>query len=53
MGCGWGTEHPLEMMLKNGEVAEPSACIPGDSVLMVNAAGKRVVNEKLIYHERS
>jgi predicted oxidoreductase len=53
MGCGWGTQHPLEMMLEEREVAEHIGCFPGDSVIMVNAAGKRVVNEKETYHERS
>lgn len=53
MGEGWGTQHPLEQMLENGEVAEHVGVFPGDSVLMVNAAGRRVVNEKLTYHERS
>jgi 3-oxosteroid 1-dehydrogenase len=53
MGEGWGTEHPLEQMLVNPEVVEHVGVFPGDSVLMVNAQGDRVVNEKLIYHERS
>lgn len=53
MGQGWGTEHPLEQMLASPEVTEHIGVFPGDSVLMVNAQGRRVVNEKLIYHERS
>jgi 3-oxosteroid 1-dehydrogenase len=53
MGEGWGTEHPLEQMLVDPQVDEHVGVFPGDSVLMVNAAGHRVVNEKLIYHERS
>ena len=53
MGEGWGTEHPLEQMLVDREVVEHVGVFPGDSVLMVNAAGHRIVNEKLIYHERS
>ncbi|CAB4916756.1 unannotated protein [freshwater metagenome] len=53
MGEGWGTEHPLEQMVRDGEVAEHNGTYPGDSVLMVNGAGKRVVNEKMTYHERS
>jgi succinate dehydrogenase/fumarate reductase flavoprotein subunit len=53
MGRGWGTQHPLEQMLRDPEVVEHVGVFPGDSVLMVNAAGRRIVNEKLIYHERS
>jgi succinate dehydrogenase/fumarate reductase flavoprotein subunit len=53
MGHGWGTQHPVELMLADGEVAEHVGVYPGDSNLMVNAGGRRVVNEKLIYHERS
>ncbi len=53
MGEGWGTEHPLEQMLIDPQVDQHVGVFPGDSVLMVNAAGRRIVNEKLIYHERS
>lgn len=53
MGQGWGTQHPLEMMLDNPEVAEHIGVFPGDSYLMVNLAGRRAVNEKYTYHERS
>lgn len=53
MGEGWGTQHPLELLLRDGEVAEHNGVYPGDSVLMVNAAGRRVGNEKQTYHERS
>jgi succinate dehydrogenase/fumarate reductase flavoprotein subunit len=53
MGQGWGTQHPLEQMLRDPEVAEHNGVYPGDSVLMVNAQGVRVVNEKQTYHERS
>jgi 3-oxosteroid 1-dehydrogenase len=40
-------------MLVDPQVDAHVGVFPGDSVLMVNAAGHRVVNEKLIYHERS
>jgi succinate dehydrogenase/fumarate reductase flavoprotein subunit len=53
MGHGWGTQHPLEMMLDNREVMEHVGVYPGDSLLMVNLHGRRVVSEKLTYHERS
>jgi succinate dehydrogenase/fumarate reductase flavoprotein subunit len=53
MGRGWGTEHPLEILLENREMAEHIGVFPGDSYVMVNAAGVRVVNEKMIYHERA
>jgi 3-oxosteroid 1-dehydrogenase len=53
MGHGWGTQHPLDLLLADGEVAEHVGVYPGDSLLMVNNTGRRVVNEKLTYHERS
>jgi 3-oxosteroid 1-dehydrogenase len=53
MGQGWGTQHPVEQMLDDPEVVNHVGVFPGDSALMLNAAGDRVVNEKLIYHERS
>jgi succinate dehydrogenase/fumarate reductase flavoprotein subunit len=54
MGEGWGTEHPLEMQLDpDYEITSHIGAAAGDSLIMVNAAGHRVVNEKQIYHERS
>jgi 3-oxosteroid 1-dehydrogenase len=53
MGRGWGTQHPVEIMLRDSEIADHVPVIPGDSSLMVDASGRRVVNEKYIYHERS
>jgi 3-oxosteroid 1-dehydrogenase len=53
MGQGWGTQHPLQQLLADGEVTEHVGVFPGDSSFMVNAEGRRVVNEKLTYHERS
>ena len=53
MGEGWGTQHPLDMMLRDSEVDNHIGAWPGDSSFMVDASGKRVINEKTTYHERS
>jgi succinate dehydrogenase/fumarate reductase flavoprotein subunit len=43
----------LERVLDFGAIPNGVAVIPGDSVLMVNRNGARVVNEKLNYNQRS
>lgn len=48
----WWTELPLELAKKMSETPELMGFIPGASSIIVNAEGKRVVNEKLMYNER-
>lgn len=53
MANGWLTEMPLEQALENRELENHIGMPPGDSTLMVNGHGVRVVNEKSMYHERT
>ena len=54
MNYPWSAPMPLERALR-GDKDDPSVmCMfapPGDSMIFVNKYGKRVVNEKLQYHE--
>ncbi|MEZ4333686.1 MAG: FAD-dependent oxidoreductase [Myxococcota bacterium] len=50
----WWGQTPLELALeKGGQLAGMSYFPWGDSMIMVNVAGHRVVNEKAPYHERA
>jgi 3-oxosteroid 1-dehydrogenase len=48
----WWTELPVELAKTMGETPELMGFIPGASSIIVNAAGRRVVNEKSMYNER-
>ncbi len=48
----WWTELPVELVKTMSETPELMGFIPGASSIIVNAAGQRVVNEKLMYNER-
>jgi succinate dehydrogenase/fumarate reductase flavoprotein subunit len=48
----WWTQLPLEPCLESFEQGELINQNYGDSTIVVNAAGERVVNEKLSYNER-
>lgn len=48
----WWTELPLEPCLESFEQGTLMGFAYGDSMLMVNAEGNRVTNEKLFYNER-
>ena len=53
MANGWLSEMPIEMALQQRELDNHVAMPPGDSTLMVNRSGRRYVNEKAMYHERT
>jgi 3-oxosteroid 1-dehydrogenase len=53
MAEGWWGQLTLEPALENPCPDDFVGFIHGDSSLMVNAAGMRVVNEKLMYNERT
>jgi 3-oxosteroid 1-dehydrogenase len=48
----WWTQLPLEPCLESFEQSELINQNYGDSTIVVNAAGERVVNEKVSYNER-
>jgi 3-oxosteroid 1-dehydrogenase len=53
MGNAWLAEVPLESALES-RVQPDLVWVPyGDSMLIVNRFGRRVVNEKLTYHDRT
>ncbi|HTT93362.1 MAG TPA: FAD-dependent oxidoreductase [Solirubrobacterales bacterium] len=50
---GWLAQVPIEAALERREQDELLVFMPsGDSMVFVDAAGRRVVNEKQMYHER-
>jgi 3-oxosteroid 1-dehydrogenase len=53
MGNAWLAEVPLEAALESREQPDLVWVPYGDSMLIVNRYGKRVVNEKLTYHDRT
>lgn len=52
MGEAWWTELPVELVKAMSETPELMGFIPGASSIIVNASGRRVVNEKTMYNER-
>jgi hypothetical protein len=52
MDEAWWTQLPVELVKTMSETPELMGFIPGASSIIVNASGRRVVNEKLMYNER-
>jgi 3-oxosteroid 1-dehydrogenase len=52
MSEGWWSELPLEPCLDSFEQGVLMSTPFGDSMILVNRQGERVVNEKLMYNER-
>jgi 3-oxosteroid 1-dehydrogenase len=53
MANAWWCQIPLEQALENPSVPTGLWTLPGDSMLQVNAAGRRFANEKFVYNERT
>lgn len=53
MSHAWWGQIPVEVALKTPSVAATVWSTPGDSVIQVNRYGKRFVNEKIQYNERT
>ena len=52
MDSAWWAQLPVEMALQSREQPQLVFVPTGDSMIMVNAEGRRVVNEKDVYHDR-
>jgi 3-oxosteroid 1-dehydrogenase len=53
MANGWWTQLPLELTLASREHIQTMLALHGDSMILVNAAGDRVVDEKANYQDRT
>jgi 3-oxosteroid 1-dehydrogenase len=53
MAQAWWCEIVLEQALELGSVANDIFNVPGDSMIIVNRHGRRVVNEKTTYNDRT
>ena len=53
MSNAWWCQIPLDQALVNPSVPTGIWCTPGDSMLQVNRFGRRFLNEKFVYNERT
>jgi 3-oxosteroid 1-dehydrogenase len=53
MSNAWRAQYILEHMIEGNVPAEGVWQVPGDSMIIVNKYGRRVINEKRNYHERT
>ena len=53
MGNAWWGQIPVELALKTPSVPADIWQTPGDSMIQVNRHGRRFVNEKIQYNERT
>lgn len=53
MNNAWWVQAPLEMALKSRSTPAGVWCTPGDSMIQVDRFGRRVMNEKSQYNERT
>jgi succinate dehydrogenase/fumarate reductase flavoprotein subunit len=53
MNNAWWAQIPVEQALANTSTPSDIFAVPGDSMIQVNRYGRRVVNEKIQYNERT